>query len=671
MADPRQTACSAIAARQRRRMTSLVTDDDVLRRARIAASLMAVWGAVFLAVVTFATLVMMPRSAAADELFWNQGGGGSFGTFSNWMPDTVPDGDDTAQFGLGNATTYTVNFFAARSSDFLQVNNGDVTFQLGGQTYTVTNDVIVAELAGDLATLRISGGTLDSGVGSIGFFPFADGTVEVNGSASEWTLSGGLTIAEFGDGTLDILGGGSVSAASSSLALAGGATGTVNVTGANSTWDLTGNLSVGEFSTGNLNISTGGHVTAGDATFGTIGGAIGNATISGAGAMLTTVAGATFGDFGDADVNVNSSGKLETAGATIGFDGTGVVTVDSGTSSWTNTGTLTVADFGSGTLNITGGATVSNTAAAVGVSGGSTGDVLVSGTGSTWTSTGDVSVGGTVVGAGGTATVDVESAGSMGVTGTLRVWDDGEVATNGGLITATTVDVAGGLLSGSGIVAGNVTNRGNVGPGQSPGTLSIIGNYDQTADGALALEIADTNVNLFDRLSISGAGTLDGSMSVSLLGGFEPEFGDEFQVITANSLSGTFASLTGLDAVPGMYLAPIYEADGMRLVAALPGDTNLDGTVNALDVNILSLNWLSTTATFAEGDLNGDGFVNALDANILSLNFLRTVPGSALEATGVPEPSTLALWAAGLAAWGLRRRRGRGPNPQAHPSRVR
>src|SRR5262249_2243097 len=51
----------------------------------------------------------------------------------------------------------------------------------------------------------------------------------------------------------------------------------------------------------------------------------------------------------------------------------------------------------------------------------------------------------------------------------------------------------------------------------------------------------------FDQLRVSGAAVLDGTLNVGLLGGFTPESGDAFPVLTYGGLSGRFAQLNGLE----------------------------------------------------------------------------------------------------------------------------
>src|SRR5690606_26700644 len=65
-------------------------------------------------------------------------------------------------------------------------------------------------------------------------------------------------------------------------------------------------------------------------------------------------------------------------------------------------------------------------------------------------------------------------------------------------------------LRGSGIIAGNLVNHGTLKPGNSPGTLTVLGNYTQT--GTLELEIASTKE--YDRLIVGGHAGLGGTLAV-------------------------------------------------------------------------------------------------------------------------------------------------------------
>jgi hypothetical protein len=49
-----------------------------------------------------------------------------------------------------------------------------------------------------------------------------------------------------------------------------------------------------------------------------------------------------------------------------------------------------------------------------------------------------------------------------------------------------------------------------------------------------------TPAEQYDRLSVAGKLTLDGTLSVELIDGFEPLVGDRFDIISAGSLRGAF-----------------------------------------------------------------------------------------------------------------------------------
>ena len=92
---------------------------------------------------------------------------------------------------------------------------------------------------------------------------------------------------------------------------------------------------------------------------------------------------------------------------------------------------------------------------------------------------------------------------------------------------------------------------------------------------------------------------------------------------------------------------------------AAPGDTNLDWSIDILDVaNFLALGKFDTgaPATWLEGDFNYDGVVDVLDASdflvtgLFNTGNYNTAPGLSGAVAAVPEPSTLALLAGAVVA---------------------
>jgi Dockerin type I domain len=84
-----------------------------------------------------------------------------------------------------------------------------------------------------------------------------------------------------------------------------------------------------------------------------------------------------------------------------------------------------------------------------------------------------------------------------------------------------------------------------------------------------------------------------------------------------------------------------------------PGDVNLDGVVNGLDVNAIAANWLHSGVGLQAGDANGDGVVNGLDINVIASHWLQSggAPGSGSgSGANVPEPASYVLCAIGAVA---------------------
>jgi hypothetical protein len=122
----------------------------------------------------------------------------------------------------------------------------------------------------------------------------------------------------------------------------------------------------------------------------------------------------------------------------------------------------------------------------------------------------------------------------------------GETRVNGGTLDPnSTFTLQGGQLTGSGNVQGAVSNSGGdlspgVGAG-SDGDLNLVGAYSQSATSTFTVELGPTGADV-DRVDITGAATLDGTLNVSLVGGFTPSPSQVFTIMTFTSRTGTFAA---------------------------------------------------------------------------------------------------------------------------------
>ncbi|MBI4672552.1 MAG: PD40 domain-containing protein [Chloroflexi bacterium] len=145
----------------------------------------------------------------------------------------------------------------------------------------------------------------------------------------------------------------------------------------------------------------------------------------------------------------------------------------------------------------------------------------------------------------------------------------GAAVLNGGdLKFNTPMQLQGGTLSGAGAIKGSVNNSGGtVTPGASAGVLEIIKDYTQGAGGALDIELGGLKAGSgFDQLGIGGNATLGGTLNLSTVGGYTPNVGDSFKIMTLlGTRTGTFATVNGADLGGGNSFKVNYGASEVTL----------------------------------------------------------------------------------------------------------
>ena len=136
-------------------------------------------------------------------------------------------------------------------------------------------------------------------------------------------------------------------------------------------------------------------------------------------------------------------------------------------------------------------------------------------------------------------------------TGTTTV-EAGSLFVNGSIASANTLVNALGLLGGSGTIGGNVVNKGNVSPGNSPGTLTVKGNYTQAKSGTLTTEFAGKGAGQHDLLAVGGKASLDGTVRLLNVGSVRLKKGDKIPFLTAaGGVSGKFSKVSADSFAPG------------------------------------------------------------------------------------------------------------------------
>ena len=169
---------------------------------------------------------------------------------------------------------------------------------------------------------------------------------------------------------------------------------------------------------------------------------------------------------------------------------------------------------------------------------------------------------------------------------TLTKTGTGEMLVNNILNTGGgSIAVFAGVVGGSGTIGGDLTNNGGtVAPGSSPGTLSVGGNYTQTAGSTLAIEIAGLLDGEFDLLDIAGTATLDGILDISLLS-LTPSPNDSFTVLSAAlGIIDNGVTLAG-DMFNDFSLSLANGDTDLVLTfqASILGDFDFDGDVDGAD----------------------------------------------------------------------------------------
>jgi hypothetical protein len=143
----------------------------------------------------------------------------------------------------------------------------------------------------------------------------------------------------------------------------------------------------------------------------------------------------------------------------------------------------------------------------------------------------------------------------------------GRLTLAGGGLTSTPYEilVKGGILSGAGSITGAVNNSAEIDPGNSIGTLTVSGRWEQ--GGNLNIELGGLAPGQSDAVNAGGAATLDGTLSIGLAPGYRPSPGDSFEVCRFASHSGDFTRINGTDLGGGLHLVPRLTGTNLTLAA--------------------------------------------------------------------------------------------------------
>ena len=571
--------------------------------------------------VACVSIVLAQRFASAAIDNWNVATSGVFGNPANWTP-AVPGAADTAFFNVNSQ--YTVTLTTNITNTAFEVDNGLVTFGLGGNTYTASNGGIIGNIAGQTGQLSIINGKISGGL-SVGNISGATGFLTLSNFNSWNTGSSAPTIGASGAGTMTITNGGQLST-TANVILGGSATGdgTLFVTGADSTLN-SATLLIGNLGSGSVTISAGGIAKTQLVGVGGGAGTTGSLTITGTSSILDNSNQAiTIGTSGSGHLFVSAGGMLNTGAATLAANSgsSGDATVDGTGSTWNIGSQFLIGSSGPGVVNVTSGGSLNTSGASQTMIGSSgSGTIALSGAGSNWLAKTNVVVNPTgtlTIGSGTLMTLPTSNLTMNSATSTLNV--------NGG-----TIDVGGSFSrlgnfnfnDGTIFVRGAYSNGSGAAPltidglfATSMPTLELLGNFTSSNISTItvgnlrqaALVIGDgRNINLgANNVSIGAGGGSNGTLTLS---------GDSAQLTT-----------TGITAVGGTGST----SGGTGLLTVANGATLTTGTLNVFGggtvvvngggtLNVQNLTVTNGAFEFNSGTVNFTGVPASLNSSLLDI----------------------------------------------------
>lgn len=497
-------------------------------------------------------------------------GGGQFVLGGTATHTTVNNGG-FQEVDSGSANGVTVNDFGSQ-----YVSGGTVTSTTVSNGYQeIDGGTVTSTVVSNGGYQNVIGGSVDQNRIYDSLQSVAGGTVTntvVSGSAAEQDVFGGAAVGTTVIGGNQFISSGGVASATtleagaSQFVSSGGAVFGTTVSGG-AQYVSSGGNAVGTtvLSAGIQSVYAGGTVTGTSIGSGGLqnvlsGGVATATTVNNGGTQLVTNGGVAISAI------VNSGGvQTVNSGGLV----SGAVVSTGGMQSVASGGVALGSEISSGGIQaVSNGGMVQPTAVRQGGAIANNGTVVFAPT-STMTFDGTLTGSGAVLQQGaGTTILTGDNHAFSGTTtvtsGTLMIGDSGNAgASLGGSVAVASA----GALRGHGTVGGNVANEGILMPGGTIGTLTIGGNYTQSANGTLVIELSPTSAS---QLKVQGAAALGGGLQMV----YDPGTysARRYAILTANSVGGSFDRLSSVTQ-PGVDLSGLtpslnYGASEIDLVLA-------------------------------------------------------------------------------------------------------
>lgn len=244
-------------------------------------------------------------------------------------------------------------------------------------------------------------------------------------------------------------------------------------------------------------------------------------------------------------------------------------------------------------------------------------------------------------------------------TGTLRIRggsNTGQIVPSAGgtvdISSQTFTNEVGGTLGGVGniTVGASLVNEGSIGPGTSPGILTITetgGAFSLASTSQVAIELGGTTVGTeHDQLVVSGTFDLNGTLNASLINSFVPNPADTFDVLDYTSITGSFTNTTAADL--DSLLIQIIDHEGSIKFILNYQEEVASSICDGESIFLEGAN--QTTAGIYRDTLTASIGIDSIVITTLSIHPLPTVTASA-SATSIQEGASVTLNGSGAVSY--------------------
>ena len=160
----------------------------------------------------------------------------------------------------------------------------------------------------------------------------------------------------------------------------------------------------------------------------------------------------------------------------------------------------------------------------------------------------------------------------------------GNAQIDGGLSVSSGVSTSGsGFISGTGTISSPIADSGIAEGGDIPaaGVLTVSSSYTQSASGSYEVALGGLTAGTqYSQLHVAGAASLAGALNIRFTNGFTPASGNQFTILTAGSVGGTFSAINSPSLPAGLGWSVAYNSTSVVLTVGTASSNSLTLTIS-------------------------------------------------------------------------------------------